>query len=189
MHLLAATMRRRPYRSGIMAPANPAATKDSSVTPAELRSIRDALGLPIDRLAQAMGVTPRTVRAWESGRHGTHVPTDVATAMYTAYTAQADYVRARVHELAADPPERLTLLRYRTDEDLRAHEPDLPLSAAAHGIAQQHIAAEVHYRTAIPTRVVWAQLHDYHQWEPTRPGATLQAWADTLPWDEGPADR
>ncbi len=175
---------RRAWRGhGIIAATRSPHRKDEPVTPAELRSIREALGLSLDRAAQTIGVTPRTVRAWESGRSGTSVPRDVADVMHAAYAAQADYVRAAVDRIIADPPERVSLLRYRTDEDLHAHEPNTRLTSAAHGIAQQHIAYETHARCGIPARVVWANLRDYHAWAATHPGATLQAWADDLPWE------
>ena len=40
-----------------------------SMAPAELRRIRQSLGLTQEELARALGVTPNTVARWEQGVH------------------------------------------------------------------------------------------------------------------------
>ena len=39
--------------------------------PADVAAIRMLLGLTLDQMAAALGVNPRTPRAWESGRYAT----------------------------------------------------------------------------------------------------------------------
>ena len=46
------------------------------MTPAELKTIRESLGLTVQWLADRAGVKLRTVQYWESGRSG--VPADVS---------------------------------------------------------------------------------------------------------------
>ena len=41
---------------------------EERMTGAELAALRHLLGLTLDGLADALGVNPRTTRAWESGR-------------------------------------------------------------------------------------------------------------------------
>lgn len=41
-----------------------------SLSPAEVSAHRHAMGLSLDQLAAMLGVNPRTVRSWESGRDG-----------------------------------------------------------------------------------------------------------------------
>lgn len=43
---------------------------ESEASPAEVAALRHALGLSGDQMAAMLGVNPRTVRSWESGRDG-----------------------------------------------------------------------------------------------------------------------
>lgn len=157
------------------------------MTPAELRTIRDALGVSADWVAGRARVTLRSVRSWESGRKGVAVPADVAAFMTAAWAAQRDYTRRETARIRATGPHRVTLLRYRSDQDLHTYAPHVLLPAVAHGIAQLYIADDLHHQDAIPTRVVWADVTDYraglHGRDDT-PDA-LQEWADNLPWGQG----
>jgi len=52
---------------------------NAQITPAELKTVREGLGLTIGDLAVLAGVSERTARYWESGQQGrTTTPPDVA---------------------------------------------------------------------------------------------------------------
>lgn len=107
------------------------------MTPAELKTRREALGLTVGWLAEQAGVGERTVRYWESGRN--QVPDDVA-GLILRIDAQAEKMVAealavvdettRVH---GGPPECVDLRRYATDAELWRKHPGLrPLPATFH---------------------------------------------------------
>lgn len=89
------------------------------MTGGELSTVRDFLGLTGDALAAILHVNPRTVRAWESGKHP--IPDGVREAIEQVEgdTARAvgDLVDA-LHQ-AAD----VAVVVYRTDADLHAARP------------------------------------------------------------------
>lgn len=93
------------------------------MTSAELKTIRESLGLPVPWLARAAGVKDRTVNYWESGRNA--VPDDVAK-MMTGLVSIADALVAEYSRIfeAEVIPGNLVLLRYRTDADLWESQPE-----------------------------------------------------------------
>jgi len=92
-----------------------------SMTGGELQTVREYLGLTHDALAGILGVNPRTVRSWESGRD--RIPERVREEVERIESDTA----AAVGELVAalgdmrDP----AVAVYRTDEDLHAARPGL----------------------------------------------------------------
>ena len=97
------------------------------MTAAEMKTLRESLGLPVSWVAQQAGVTNRTVEYWESGRSA--VPDDVASQL-ASIDRFLDYSAKR-----AGPP----LLRYRSNEALWADLPEwsgLPVTAHAAMLAR-----------------------------------------------------
>lgn len=130
------------------------------MTPAELKTNREALGLTVGWLAAQAGVGERTVRYWEAGRN--QVPDDVAAlivriesqtrTMVTNALAQVDQViRAQGRE-----PEAVDLRRYATDAELwRAHPGFKPLPATWHAVTLARIARALESR-GIPSVIEYA---------------------------------
>lgn len=137
------------------------------MTPAELKTIREAVGLSVPDLAALAHVQERTVRYWESGRNA--VPADVC-AMVLAIDKQLADLTAQtllfVRELIdkQGQPENITLLRYRENSDLWHFRPDFkPLPATTHGalLARCRAAlADLH----VATRIVYMEPQAYAAW-------------------------
>ncbi len=121
------------------------------MTPAELKTNREALGLTVGWLAEQAGVGERTVRYWESGRN--QVPDDVAAligriesqtrTMVSNALAQVDEVmRAQGGE-----PEAVDLRRYASDAELWRNHPGFkPLPATWHAATLARIARALESR-------------------------------------------
>lgn len=140
----------------------------TKMTPAELKTVREACGLSLPQLATACGVQERTARYWESG--STPVPADVADLIsklddrLTLASHQA--INFIVDAARANPvrPLDIVLIRYRTDADLHHYLPDMQgLPATTH--------AAMLYRTrsaldgdGIPSRIIYMRPDDYEAW-------------------------
>ena len=143
------------------------------MTPAELRTLREACCLSLPQLAAAAGVQERTARYWESGHSG--VPADVADlitrldaqltmASHQAVHVIAEFARAHPGAQLAE----IVLIRYRTDADLQRFRIDMQgLPATTH--------AAIIYRTraalageGIASRIVYMQPDDYTTWRGKR---------------------
>ena len=117
------------------------------MTPAELKTIRESLGLSAQWLADRAGVMQRSVQYWEAGR--SRVPEDVADLVLRI---DAQFAEATRQELAVvdeqtarqgHPPEVVRLYRYRYDAVLWAARPDmsgLPVTAHAALLARVRLA-------------------------------------------------
>lgn len=153
------------------------------MTPSELKTIREAIGLTVPDLAALAGVQERTVRYWESGRSA--VPADVQDQVLKIdawLTAQAREALATVRALAAEVgalPESIHLLRYRASADLWRFQPaykPLPVTVHAAALARTRTAlADLHVRSVI----VYMEPAEYSRWLEGRPdSAELRAaWA------------
>ena len=65
------------------------------MTPEELRAARKAMGLGQDALADALGVSGRSVRGWEAGRRGHAIPAWVGPRLHRLADARRrDRIRA-----------------------------------------------------------------------------------------------
>lgn len=113
------------------------------MTPAELKTIRENLGLTVKWLAENAKVSHRTATYWEAGKG--KVPDDVAGLLEkisgTVQKAAGETVR-QANGLCA--PDGITLFRYRTDDDLHKYRDDfkgLPTTchAASLGIALREL--------------------------------------------------
>ncbi len=117
------------------------------MTPAELKTIRESLGLPVQWLAERAGVQRRSVEYWEAGR--SNVPADVEALLLKLDAQLAEATRqalAVVDEQTAaqgHPPETVRLHRYRDDAALWQARPDmhgLPVTAHAALLARVRAA-------------------------------------------------
>lgn len=91
------------------------------MTPAELKTLREALGLTCQWLADEAGVSMRTVQYWEAGR--TAVPSDVAQILVMLderVSAASKRLATDAEASARSPRERVTLTRYRCVEEMLA---------------------------------------------------------------------
>lgn len=118
------------------------------MTPAELKVIREALGLTGDALAALHHVSPRTVRHWEQGRYT--IPEGVV-AEVLRLEARADSTAAEiVTELQDQPDPSMTV--YRDDAAFHAAHPDLePYPAAWHRAVAYRVRRRLpHVRIEFP---------------------------------------
>lgn len=142
-----------------------------TMTAAEMRTLREALGLPATWLAAQAQVQERTVRHWESGRNA--VPGDVAAMLRRIDAAFDTSAGEAVRQYAdaalstAGAPQEVVLLRYRTDDDLWLSLPDMrPLPATAHA-AMLHRAWKALAARGAAVRIVYLDVEDYEAWRAT----------------------
>ena len=137
------------------------------MTPAELKTIRESLGLPLQWVATQARVQLRTAQYWEAGRNA--VPEDVAE-MLRGIDAQlwgiidqmVRQVGAMIKE--AGTPQQVDLVRYRNDADLWRYQPDFrPLPATCHGMLLSR-AQRALEPLKVPIRIVYMQPEAYGRW-------------------------
>lgn len=131
------------------------------MTSAELKTMREALGLTVGWLAEQAGVGERTVRYWESGRN--QVPDDVAELIGRIEARSRELVRravTTVSEVSArsgGTPEAVDLRRYGSDAELwKAHREFRPLPVTWHASVLARIARELEAQ-GIPSTIEYAQ--------------------------------
>lgn len=109
------------------------------MTAAELRVVREWLGLTTRWLAEHLGVAERTVHRWEHGH--SVIPDGVCAEMQRLEAVSAELVTAAVAtcEDMRDP----AILTYRSDDDYRAHHPEQPWPASWHRALAARVAHEV----------------------------------------------
>lgn len=138
------------------------------MTNAELKTLRESLGLPLQWVADQAHVRLRTAQYWEQGRNP--VPGDVAQMMRRVDAHLWDIVAQAVAQVkaAADEagslPGQIDLVRYRTDADLWRYQPDFaPLPATCHGMMLSrviHALEPLH----VAIRIVYMQPETYESW-------------------------
>lgn len=149
------------------------------VTPAELKTTREALGLSSEWVAEAGGVAVRTIRHWESG--AARVPDDIADLLNDL----ARQVRAHIDSSAARTESGpVTLLRYRDQEALQ-QATGLRWPVATHAIAQLR-AIEVLRDHGVTARLLWFDPAEYGAWAQNRSEASPEQWAAVQPWERKP---
>jgi transcriptional regulator with XRE-family HTH domain len=137
------------------------------MTPAELKTYREALGLTVQWLADKSGVSHRSACYWESGK--VRVPHDVAQLISTLHGkihAAADEAVKQVNTIAiaTQIPEQVNLLRYKTDGDLHRYRKDfigLPVTAYA---ALLNIIARELRLMGISVHIVYFDENKYRAW-------------------------
>lgn len=154
------------------------------MTPAELKTIREACGLSLPQLATMAGVQERTARYWESGHSS--VPDDVAALVLNidrtldqAVAQALEVVRQQIAAHGGELPQEMVLLRYRTDADLaefRADMAGMPASTHAALLYRTRAAlADLH----VASRIVYMEPDDYRAWLGREPDTEDRraAWA------------
>jgi transcriptional regulator with XRE-family HTH domain len=156
-----------------------------TLTGAELATLRESCGLLREDLARMLQVEPRTVKHWEHGRSG--VPDDVARQVQqmaraideaAAQALRVIHQQARrlANSSAADVgPLDVVLIRYRTDDDLHRHRPDMRgFPTAAHGAIVRSVADAIRRSPDLQpyacARVVWMDREAYEAWRAAQPG-------------------
>ena len=109
------------------------------MTAAELKTLRESLGLTTQWVADQAGVKLRTAQYWEMGGRMA-VPGDVAE-MLIAIDQQIDNAVTKSIDLVKEVskkngyPKEVALVRYRNNDDLWQFKPDMkPLPASSHAV-------------------------------------------------------
>ena len=114
-----------------------------AMSDAELRMVREYLGLSGEALAALLGVADRTVRRWEAGTHT--IPTWARQQIEALEDAAAELVEATVVALHdhLDPSE-VALVLYRSDAHYWAAHPAMrPHPASWHRAINARVAQEI----------------------------------------------
>lgn len=114
-------------------------TLDEPMTAAELRVVREFLGLTTRWLAEHLEVAERTVHRWEDGT--SVVPDGVRVEVERLEEATAQVVSAAI--AACNDMRDPAILTYRTDADYRRHHPEQPWEARWHRAVVARVAQEV----------------------------------------------
>jgi len=117
----------------------PGMPEDERMTPAELRVVREFLGLSSAALAEILGVSDRTVRHWEAGKHPIPDGVRLEVERLEAYTAE--FVAGVVGKLTVHPAP--VVVTYRSDREYHAAHPEIPLPASWHRAVMARVAQEV----------------------------------------------
>lgn len=115
--------------------------QDDPMAAAELRVVREYLGLTTRWLADHLAVAERSIHRWESGDPRYPIPDRVRLHVEQLEARTADVVTATVDACndARDP----AILTYRTDQDYRVHHPEQPWPASWHRAVAARVAQEV----------------------------------------------
>lgn len=138
------------------------------MTPAELKTIRESLGLPLQWVADQARVKLRTAQYWEQGRFA--VPDDVAQMLIglddQLWQLVARYLE-QVKAVADDQdalPEEIVLLRYRTDNDLWKFYPDFrPIPASTHATLISRLRRRL-WEIGVPSIIEYMEPAEYRAW-------------------------
>ncbi|GEL19323.1 helix-turn-helix domain-containing protein [Pseudonocardia asaccharolytica] len=114
-------------------------TQTDVMTGAELRVVREHLGLTTRWLAEHLRVQERTVHRWEADV--SPIPDGVRCAVEDLETRTAAVVTTAI-EACLDAPDP-KILTYRTDGDYQAHHPEQPWPASWHRAVVARVAGEV----------------------------------------------
>lgn len=117
----------------------PGMPDDERMTDAELRVVREYLGLSPEWLAEHLGVSARTVRHWEAGRYA--IPDGVRLEIEDLEARTGQFVGGAVEKLMDLPDPGV--VTYRTDAEYHAAHPEIPFPASWHRAVVARIAQEV----------------------------------------------
>ena len=117
----------------------PGMPDDERMTSAELRVVREYLGLTPEWLAEHLNVSARTVRHWEAGKYA--IPDGVRLEMEDLERRTGEFVAGVVGKLMDLPDPGV--LTYRSDAEYRAANPDVEFPASWHRAVVARIAQEV----------------------------------------------
>ncbi|GGU62273.1 Aca2/YdiL-like domain-containing protein [Streptomyces lavendofoliae] len=117
----------------------PGMPEDDRMTAAELKVVREYLGLTGDWLAAHLGVSPRTVRHWEAGKYA--IPDGVRLAVEDLEQRTAQFVAGVVEKLMDLPDPGV--VTYRDDAEYHAAVPESEFPASWHRAVIARVAQEV----------------------------------------------
>jgi len=134
------------------------------MTSAELKTIRESLGLTAQWLADRVNVSLRTIRYWESGK--SDIPLDVISQIEHLQKNFLKSVNTHVKEikiiLEKTKPEFVVLLRYRTDEDLWSYQTQFhPMPTTFHAQISMRVKSEFSDKNV---RIVYFDPENYETW-------------------------
>jgi hypothetical protein len=117
----------------------PGMPDDERMTPAELKVVREFLGLTGDWLAAHLNVSPRTVRHWEQGKYA--IPDGVRLAVEDLERRTGEFISGLVPKLRHLPDPGV--ITYRDDAEYHAAHPESEFPASWHRAVVARIAQEV----------------------------------------------
>lgn len=117
----------------------PGMPDDERMTAAELKVVREFLGLTGDWLAQHLGVSPRTVRHWEAGKYD--IPDGVRLAVEDLEARTGEFISGVVEKLMDLPDPGV--ITYRDDAEYKAAHPESEFPASWHRAVVARVAQEV----------------------------------------------
>lgn len=122
---------------------------DERMTAAELKVVREFLGLSGDWLASHLKVSGRTVRHWEEGKYG--IPDGVRLEVESLEARTGEFVAGVINALMDLPDPGV--LTYRSDAEYHAATPENAWPASWHRAVVARVAQEVPgLRIAYPQR-------------------------------------
>ncbi|MDH5217470.1 MAG: DUF1870 family protein [Gammaproteobacteria bacterium] len=129
---------------------------------AELKTIRESLGLTSQWLADQVGVRLRTVQYWESGRNS--VPQDVEELLQNIDASINQSVSETLKLVSEKEANDLVLIRYKNDEDLWHYRPDMkPLPATCHASMLSRILLKLKEKN-IECSICYMEPNEYNKW-------------------------
>jgi hypothetical protein len=117
----------------------PGMPEDERMTDAELRVVREYLGLTPEWLADRLGVSARTVRHWEAGKYA--IPDGVRLEVEDLEARTEQVVSGTIAQLM-DLPDPV-VITYRTDAEYHAAHPEAEFPASWHRAVIARVAMEV----------------------------------------------
>lgn len=131
--------------------------EEDPLTAAELRIAREYLGLTGDKMAEKLGVNPRTLRSWEQGRDP--IPGRIRPEVAEMKAATDAAVAKLVADLEGSDDD--TLITYRTDEEYKEAMRGTSWSEGWHGwSASWHRQVCARAATQTGARIDYADLED-----------------------------
>lgn len=117
----------------------PGMPQDERMTAAELRVVREFLGLTPEWLGEYLKVTGRTVRHWERSKYD--IPDGVRLEIEDLEHRTGTFVSGLIEQLM-DLPDP-AVVTYRTDAEYHAAHPDVPFPVSWHRAVVARVAQEV----------------------------------------------
>lgn len=156
------------------------------MTGAEIRTLREGVGLSAQALADLVGVSLRAVQGWESGRSAPRT-SDVADTLHRLDTAIGRSVAELLALIEAHPEAEPVLIRYSDAADVPACirgalGEHAELAAAVHGSLVDR-AREAAALRGQRLRIVWFDRAGYRAWLGRRADTTdaRAQWAAAMP--------
>lgn len=137
------------------------------MTPAEMKTLRESLGLPVQFVVDYFQVQQRTVQYWESGKKA--VPQDVVSWLCTISSYFEKMLKQQTDALEAifaqhGLPSEMVLIRYRTQDDLWRYQPDMrPLPETTHTAMLVRLWNWLKER-GVPVKITYMNPDQYEKW-------------------------